>query len=114
MTTHSGPLDPAHPLVSDRGGRTVALNGLAFLVVIDGRRRRSRYSRRRKGANPSPWSPCRCRPRLPGRDRSRKCLPRAIGSAGNLTTEFSGDLPLAAGSRDRHGWHRKLLDIDRK
>ncbi len=32
MATH----DSAHPLVSDRGWRTVALNGLAILVVING------------------------------------------------------------------------------
>jgi soluble lytic murein transglycosylase-like protein len=36
MTAHSERVDSAHPLVSDRGWRTVALNGLAFLVVLNG------------------------------------------------------------------------------
>ena len=36
MTTHSDTEASTHLLLSDRGWRTVALNGLAFLVVING------------------------------------------------------------------------------
>jgi soluble lytic murein transglycosylase-like protein len=36
MTSHAGSEEPAHPHLSDRGWRTVALNGLAFLVVVNG------------------------------------------------------------------------------
>lgn len=36
MTTHSETEDSARPYLSDRGWRTVALNGLVFLVVVNG------------------------------------------------------------------------------